>query len=111
MPHVRGPGKGRKHRCTPLRKDAIAALRAWQREQPHDPLEPVFPTARRTPLSRDGVADVVARHLVGARERCPSLAGKRVSPALGSAYELHIVLTYTSTRVAAGRGEPVKRLL
>jgi site-specific recombinase XerD len=78
--HVCCLGKGRKHRCTPLRKDAIAALRAWQRERPHDPLEPVFPTARGLPLSRDGVADVVARHLVAARERCPSLAGKRVSP-------------------------------
>jgi integrase/recombinase XerD len=31
--HVRCQGKGRKERCTPLRKDTIAALRVWQREQ------------------------------------------------------------------------------
>lgn len=78
--HVCCQGKGRKNRCTPLRKDTIAALRAWRREQPHDPLEPVFPTARATPLSRDGVAYVLAKHLARARQQCPSLEGKRVSP-------------------------------
>ena len=78
--HVCCQGKGRKRRCTPLRKDAIAALRAWRREQPHDPSAPVFPTTRATPLSRDGVADLVARHVARAYERCPSLQGKRVSP-------------------------------
>jgi site-specific recombinase XerD len=30
--HVRCAGKGRKQRCTPLRKDSVAALRAWRRE-------------------------------------------------------------------------------
>lgn len=78
--HVCCQGKGRKSRCTPLRKDAIAALRAWQREQLRDPLAPVFPTTRGTPLSRDGVAYVLAKHLAHAREQCPSLKGKRVSP-------------------------------
>lgn len=78
--HLRCEGKGRKIRCTPLRQDAIAALRAWQREQPHEPLAPVFPTARGTPLSRDGVAYLLGKHLAIAREHCPSLNGKRVSP-------------------------------
>ena len=78
--HVCCLGKGRKNRCTPLRKDATAALRAWQREQPHDPLAPVFPTARGAPLSRDGIAYVVTKHLARARELCSSLKGKRVSP-------------------------------
>jgi site-specific recombinase XerD len=73
-------GKGRKRRCTPLRKDAIAALRAWQREQPRDPLAPVFPTARGTPLSRDGVAYILAKYLPRACQQCPSLKGKRVTP-------------------------------
>jgi integrase/recombinase XerD len=48
-------GQGRKSRCTPLLKDAVTALRAWQREQPHDPSAPVFPTARGIPLSRNTV--------------------------------------------------------
>jgi len=29
--HVRCHGKGRKERCTPLRKDAVAVLRSWLR--------------------------------------------------------------------------------
>lgn len=78
--HVCCQGKGRKQRCTPLRKDAITALRAWQHEQLRDPSAPVFPTAHGTPLSRDGVAYVVAKHVVSARQQCPSLNGKRVSP-------------------------------
>ena len=78
--HVCCQGKGRKSRCTPLRKDAIIALRAWQREQPHGPSVPVFPTARGTPLSRDAVAYVVTKHVARARQQCPSLEGKRVSP-------------------------------
>ena len=78
--HVCCQGKGRKNRCTPLRKDAATALRAWQREQPKDSSAPVFPTARGTPLSRDAVAYVVAKHVASARQQCPSLEGKRVSP-------------------------------
>ena len=35
--HVRCVGKGRKERCTPLRKEAVAALRGWMRECPRDP--------------------------------------------------------------------------
>ncbi len=78
--HVCCQGKGRKSRCTPLRKDAITVLRAWRCEQPHDPSAPVFPTTRGTPLSRDGVAYILAKHLTRARQQCPSLEGKRVSP-------------------------------
>lgn len=78
--HVCCQGKGRKSRCTPLRKDTIAALRAWQHEQSNDPLALVFPTARGTPLSRDGVAYILTKQLARARQQCPSLTGKRVSP-------------------------------
>ncbi len=78
--HVCCQGKGRKSRCTPLRKDAATALRAWQREERKDPSAPVFPTGRGTPLSRDAVAYVVAKHVASARLQCPSLEGKRVSP-------------------------------
>jgi integrase/recombinase XerD len=78
--HVRCHGKGRKVRCVPLRKDAIIALRAWQREQQGRPEAPVFPNARGGPLSRDGVAYLLANHVATAQQRCPSLQGKRVSP-------------------------------
>ena len=78
--HVRCQGKGRKERCTPLRKDTMTALRAWQREQQGRPEEPVFPSTRGGPLSRDGVAYLLAKHVGTAQQHCPSLQGKRVSP-------------------------------
>ncbi len=78
--HVSCQGKGRKTRCTPLRTDAITALRAWQREQQKRPEEPVFPSTRGGPLRRDGVAYLLAKHVRVAQQHCPSLQGKRVSP-------------------------------
>ncbi|WP_306296789.1 tyrosine-type recombinase/integrase [Candidatus Entotheonella palauensis] len=78
--HVRCQGKGRKARCTPLRQDAISALQAWQREQLARSQEPVFPNARGKPLSRDGVAYLLAKHVATAQQHCPSLQDKRVTP-------------------------------
>jgi integrase/recombinase XerD len=77
---VRCHGTGRKVRCIPLRKDAITAVRAWQREQQSGPQVPVFPNARGGPLSRDGVAYLLAQHVATAQQHCPSFQGKRVSP-------------------------------
>lgn len=78
--HVHCIGKGRKERCTPLRKEAVVALRAWLREWHGQPAEPLFPNARGQPLSRDGVQYLLTKHAVVARARCPSLRGKRISP-------------------------------
>ena len=41
--HVRCEGKGRKHRSTPLRKDAVCALTAWLRERQGKPDEASSP--------------------------------------------------------------------
>jgi len=78
--HVRCEGKGRKERCTPLRKEAANVLRGWLRERPADPASPLFPNARGGALSRDGVQYLLAKHVAIARQRCPSLKKKRVSP-------------------------------
>lgn len=78
--HVRCEGKGRKHRCTPLRKDALAMIEAWQREQRGLPEDPLFPSLRGGPLSRDAVERLVAKHTAGAHSRCPSLKRKKVTP-------------------------------
>lgn len=78
--HVRCEGKGRKERCTPLRKEAVRALRGWLRECPVDPKGPLFPNARGARLSRDGVQYLLAKYVVVAKQRCPSLRKKRVSP-------------------------------
>ena len=77
--HLRCEGKGRKQRCTPLRRDAAAVLAAWLREQRGQPQDPVFPSTRGTPLSRDAVEQLLAKHVATAQERCPSLQRKRIS--------------------------------
>ncbi|MDE0337563.1 MAG: site-specific integrase [Caldilineaceae bacterium] len=78
--HVRCEGKGRKERCTPLRKDSAAALRAWLEERRGAPDAPVFPNRRGGALSHDGLAHLLAKHVAVARTTCPSLTGKRVTP-------------------------------
>jgi len=78
--HVRCHGKGRKLRCTPLRRDVTRVLEAWLRERPPEPDTPVFPSSRGGRLSADAVERLVAKHVAAARPRCPSLGGKRVTP-------------------------------
>ncbi|MFH1538215.1 MAG: site-specific integrase [bacterium] len=78
--HVRCIGKGRKERCTPLRKETVAALRAWMRELDDNPATPLFPNARGGHLSRDGIAYLLSKHLTAAAKQCPSLKRKRVTP-------------------------------
>jgi len=78
--HVRCLGKGRKERCTPLRKDTVAALRCWLRVRNAQAGDTLFPNARGRDLSHDGLAFLLARHLATAREHCASLKGKRVTP-------------------------------
>lgn len=78
--HVRCQGKGRKSRCTPLRRDAVTALKAWLDEQHPSPEDPLFPSSRGGPMSTDAVARLVAKHARVAGSRCPSMAEKNVTP-------------------------------
>jgi site-specific recombinase XerD len=78
--YVQCRGKGRKDRCTPLRKEAAAVLRRWLRERKSQPQDPLFPNARGGQLSRDGVEYLLGRHTATASRHCPSLADKRVTP-------------------------------
>jgi site-specific recombinase XerD len=78
--HVRCEGKGRKHRCTPLRKDTVVMVEGWRREQRGLPEDPLFPSLRGGPLSRDAVERLVAKHLAAAQPRCPSLKRKKITP-------------------------------
>jgi integrase/recombinase XerD len=79
-PHVRCTGKGRKERCTPLTKQVARVLRAWPDERGGGQGDPLFPTSRGQPLSRDAVELLVARHATTAQAACPTLAAKTVSP-------------------------------
>jgi integrase/recombinase XerD len=78
--HVHCHGKGRKERCTPLAKATVSVLKAWIREQGRDDSKTLFPSMRGGRLSAVGVQHMVARHVATARERCPTLRKKRVSP-------------------------------
>ena len=78
--HVCCLGKGRKTRCTPLRKDTVTALQSWKHEQEETSATPVFPNMRGLPLSRDGVAYILAKNVAIASEHCPSMLQKRISP-------------------------------
>jgi len=78
--HVRCQDKGRKERCTPLGKQTATVLKAWLREPARGSSDIVFPNARGGRLSADGAQYLVAKHLVVARQRSPSLRLKRVSP-------------------------------
>ena len=78
--HVRCQGKGRKERCTPIRRDAQGVLRQWLRERCGSPTDTVFPNARGERLTRDGVAYILAQHVETASVVCPSLSRKRVTP-------------------------------
>jgi integrase/recombinase XerD len=78
--HVRCFGKGRKERCTPLTAQSVAALRVWLDQRGCQPDDPLFPGPAGAPLSRDAIRRLVAKYTSVARERCPSLRAKQVSP-------------------------------
>lgn len=78
--HVRCRGKGRKERCTPLRKEVLATLRSWLLECTSEPTSPVFPSKRGHRLSVAGIEYIVRKHVAAASTKCASLKHKRVSP-------------------------------
>lgn len=78
--HVRCFGKGRKMRCTPLRPDVTAILKEWLSRQHAEPGDPLFPSSRGGHLSADAFQRLVSRHTATARQTCPSLISKSVTP-------------------------------
>ena len=77
--HVRVVGKGRKQRSTPLTKATADVLRAWLREIEASDEAIVFPSARGTRLSADGVQYLLAKHFAQACQTCASLGKKHVT--------------------------------
>lgn len=77
--HVTCQGKGRKQRCTPLRRDVVSIVEAWLRQRPIEPDVPVFPNIYGTTLSRDAVEKLLEKHTIAAAERCPSLKQKNIT--------------------------------
>jgi site-specific recombinase XerD len=77
--HVQCVGKGRKARCTPLRKETVTVLRGWLQERQGQPSDPLFPTTRGRALGHDGLEYLLNKQLMVARRHCPPLAKKRVT--------------------------------
>ena len=78
--YVRCEGKGRKERCTPLAKPTVGVLKAWIKEQGADDSGFLFPSSSGGRLSSDAVQHALATHVTVARQSCPSLGKKRVTP-------------------------------
>jgi integrase/recombinase XerD len=96
--HVHCLGKGRKQRSTPLTKQAANALKLWFQEPMRGDGQIVFPNARGTRLSPDGVQYLLAKHVAVARERCPALNKKRVTPHCLRHYLPFRTMSCTGTR-------------
>ena len=77
--HARLHGKGNKDRICPIWSETAVALRALVANA-ESPDEPIFRSARGAPLTRDGVAYVLAKHVRAAAESTPALRRRRVTP-------------------------------
>jgi len=77
--NVHTVGKGRKERRTPLVPATRAILKAWLREHPGAPTDPLFPTITGGRLSRDAIERRLAHHVTLANAKCPSIKTKRVT--------------------------------
>lgn len=77
--HIRCMGKGRKERCTPLRRDTAKLLAAWIGGDV-DEARPLFSSIRGERLSRDALEHLVRKHCLTASRACPSIGTKRVTP-------------------------------
>jgi site-specific recombinase XerD len=77
---IRCEGKGRKERCTPLNGITKQVLRVWLRELDGEPADPLFPNQAGGHLTRGAIWRLVVKHTTTAREHCPALAGKNITP-------------------------------
>ena len=78
--HLRCHGKGRKERITPLTTETVAVLQVWKSERQGGHADPLFPSRRGGPLSRDAVAARITHHTQTAAAVCPTLSAKHVTP-------------------------------
>jgi integrase/recombinase XerD len=78
--HVACHGKGRKDRVTPLTSSTVAVLTSWLTERDGQPDQPLFPSRRGSPLSRDAIERRLAIYTTRAVEGgCHTLHDKKVS--------------------------------
>jgi integrase/recombinase XerD len=78
--HVHCMGKGRNERCTPLTRFVSNEVRVWLKEPTKGDGKALFSTRQGRRLSADTVQYLVTKYAAIAREHCPSLEQKRVTP-------------------------------
>jgi len=98
--HIKVVGKGRKERAIPLSKQLAAQLASWRKSEKAAIGDPVFPTQHGPKMSADAFQRMLSKYVSKARERCPSLRQKRVSP--------HVLRHSTAMRLLqSGVGQPL----
>lgn len=80
QPSVRILGKGRRERVLPVWKRTGANLRAWLAIRGEAAVPELFLNARGGAMTRTGFEYVLRQHVASAKQSCPSLCNKRVSP-------------------------------
>lgn len=73
-------GKGRKQRTVPLWKETATEIRHWLAYADLQIEHPLVPTRKGLPMTRTNVAERLAIAVGHAKERCPQLQGRRISP-------------------------------
>lgn len=73
-------GKGRRERVLPLWRETQATLRAWLAVRPQCQAVEIFLNANGEPMTRDGFAFRLAKHVATAAKKQPTLLRKRITP-------------------------------
>jgi site-specific recombinase XerD len=73
-------GKGRKDRILTLWTAVAQSVRAWLAVRGDAPVPELFLNARGQEMTRAGFEYLLRKHATTAREPCPTLRGKRLSP-------------------------------
>jgi len=77
---IRILGKGRRERVLPLWQETRTVLRAWIVIRPQAKAPELFLNRNADPMTRDGFAHRLAKHVETASKKQPSLTNKRVTP-------------------------------
>jgi site-specific recombinase XerD len=72
-------GKGRKERRMPV-GEIEKTITEWLKEAGRESSQPLFPNRQGKELSRDGVHHILNKYVEIAKQICPSLTKKRVTP-------------------------------
>jgi site-specific recombinase XerD len=75
-------GKGRKERTVPLWRSTATLIKRWLPRIHDVPSQRLFPNRSGTAMTRSNVADRLRIAVTRAKDKCPQLAKRRVSPHL-----------------------------